>query len=519
MNETFQNKISGNSSDGLVLRMENISKSFAGVPALRTVRLDAFKGEVHVLMGENGAGKSTLMKILSGIYQKDDGSIYLDGKLIDIKSTKEAIGLGISMIHQELSPVRAMSVSENIFLGKEPCHRFFGVVNQKKQKELTEALFSEMDISINPNSKMDDLSVAQMQIVEIAKAVSYDSRIIIMDEPTSAITGKEVAKLFQIIRELKSKGISVIYISHKMDEIFQIADRITVMRDGQYIETRAAKDFDQDTLIRLMVGRTISELFPKVNSQKGEVALEVEGLTQKGRFRDISFKVRKGEVLGFAGLMGAGRSELMEAIFGLRKIDAGRIKVNGKEVKIKSPADAIRNKIALITEDRQLKGLNLKASLRDNITLVNLKKFTRFKQVLQLEKENITVDEEIKKLRIKTHNRNQIINTLSGGNQQKVVLSKWLLNDPEIIILDEPTRGIDIGAKAEIYRMIRQLAEQGKAIIMVSSELPEIIGLCDRVIVLYHGSISGEIDRGDFDQEKIISAAMGSKTNQFKLEN
>lgn len=481
---------------------------------MRSVRLAAFKGEVHVLMGENGAGKSTLMKILSGIYQKDEGNIYLDGRLIGIKSTKEAIQLGISMIHQELSPVRAMTVSENIFLGKEPCHSFFGVVNRKKQQELTEAIFMEMDISISPDSKMEDLSVAQMQMVEIAKAVSYDSRIIIMDEPTSAITGKEVAKLFRIIHELKSKGIAIIYISHKMDEIFQIADRITVMRDGQFIETRAAKDFNQETLIRLMVGRTISELFPKINSQKGEVALEVEDLTQKSKFRNISFKVRRGEVFGFAGLMGAGRSELMESVFGLRKVDAGRIKVNGKEVKIKSPADAIRNKIALITDDRQLKGLNLKASVKDNITIVNLRKFTRFKQVLQFEKENSITDDEIKKLRIRVHSRNQIVDTLSGGNQQKVVLSKWLLNDPEIIILDEPTRGIDIGAKAEIYEMIKNLAERGKAIILVSSELPEIIGLCDRVIVLYHGSISGEFERNQFNQEKIMNAAMGNMSNQ-----
>ncbi|MDE3057892.1 MAG: sugar ABC transporter ATP-binding protein [Bacteroidota bacterium] len=519
MNETLQNNSSRNNSVCAVLRMENISKSFAGVPALKSAQLEAAKGEVHVLMGENGAGKSTLMKILSGIYQKDEGSIFLDGKIADIKSTKEALQLGISMIHQELSPVRAMTVSENIFLGKEPCHRFFGVVNRKKQRELTEALFKEMDISINSDLKMEDLSVAQMQLVEIAKAVSYDSRIIIMDEPTSAITGKEVAKLFEIIEGLKSKGIAVIYISHKMDEIFQIADSITVLRDGQYIETRVAKDFDQDTLVRLMVGRTISELFPKINSQKGEVTLEVENLTQKGKFSSISFKVRKGEVLGFAGLMGAGRSEVMEALFGLSKIDSGRIKVNGKEVRIKSPADAIRNKIALITDDRQMKGLNLKASVRDNITLVNLKKFTRFSQMLQLEKENRTADEEIKKLRIKTHNRNQIVETLSGGNQQKVVLSKWLLNDPEIIILDEPTRGIDIRAKAEIYKIISVLAEQGKTIIMVSSELPEIIGMCDRVIVLYHGRINGEFNREQFDQEMIMNAAMGSAAKQSIIEN
>lgn len=496
-----------------VLRMENISKSFSGVLALDSVKLEVAKGEVHVLMGENGAGKSTLMKILSGIYQKDQGAIYLDEQPVNIRSAKESLQLGISMIHQELSPLRTMTVSENIFLGKEPCYRFLGVVNRKKQRELTLSLFRAMDISTSPDAIMGDLSIAEMQMVEIAKAVSYDSRIIIMDEPTSAITGKEVAKLFEIIESLKRKGISIIYISHKMDEIFRIADRITVMRDGRYIETRPAKEFDQDTLVKLMVGRAIGELFPKVNSTKGPFSIEVERLTQSGKFRDISFKVRKGEVLGFAGLMGAGRSEIMEAIFGLHPADTGSIKIDGKEVRIQSPADAIRYGLALITDDRQLKGLNLKGSVKDNITLLSLKKISRFKQVLQLEKENRVADEEIRRLRIKTRNRNQIVNTLSGGNQQKVILAKWLLNNPEIIILDEPTRGIDIGAKAEIYNIISQLAGQDKAIIVISSELPEILGICDRVVVIYNGRINGEFEQSEFDQEKIINAAMGSIGN------
>lgn len=493
--------------------MENISKSFSGVPALNSVKLEVAKGEVHVLMGENGAGKSTLMKILSGIYQKDQGEIYMDEKPVSIRNAKESLQLGISMIHQELSPLRTMTVSENIFLGKEPCYRFLGVVNRKKQRELTLSLFRDMDISTSPDAIMGDLSIAEMQMVEIAKAVSYDSRIIIMDEPTSAITGKEVAKLFEIIEGLKAKGISIIYISHKMDEIFRIADSITVLRDGRYIESRPAKQFDQNTLVKLMVGRTISELFPKVNSQKGQFSLEVDELTLKGKFRDISFKVRKGEVLGFAGLMGAGRSEIMEAIFGMRRADTGSVKINGKEVRIQSPADAIRCGIALITDDRQLKGLNLKGSVKDNITLLSLKKISRFKQVLNLEKENRIADEEIKRLRIKTRHRNQTVDTLSGGNQQKVILAKWLLNEPEIIILDEPTRGIDIGAKAEIYNIICQLVEKGKTVIVVSSELPEILGICDRVVVIYHGRISGEFERSEFNQEKIINAAMGSVRN------
>jgi inositol transport system ATP-binding protein len=498
------------SDNKYALRMENISKSFSGVPALNSVKLDVAKGEVHVLMGENGAGKSTLMKILSGIYQKDSGSIYIDEKPVEIKSAKEALQLGISMIHQELNPVRAMTISENIFLGKEPCYPFLGIVDRKKQRIMAKNFFSEMDILLNPDKIMGDLSVSEMQMVEIVKAVSYDSRIIIMDEPTSAITGKEVSKLFEIIKNLKSKGIAIIYISHKMEEIFRIADSITVLRDGQYIETRQAKEFDQDTLIRLMVGRSIDKLFPKVDAKKGSTTLEVHGLMLTGKFYNISFNVRKGEVLGFAGLMGAGRTEIMETIFGLRKSDAGEIIINGTKVSIQSPEDAIKNKIALISEDRQLKGLNLKASVKDNITLVGLKNFSRFKQVLLHEKETKAVDNEINKLHIKARHRKQIVNTLSGGNQQKVVLAKWLLNDPEIIILDEPTRGIDIGAKTEIYKIISQLAEQGKTIIMVSSELPEILGLCDRVIVLYHGLISGEFERSEFSQELIMNAAMGN---------
>lgn len=493
-----------------MLRMGDISKSFSGVAALNNVKLEVARGEVHALMGENGAGKSTLMKILSGIVQKDRGSICLNGKPADIKSPKAALDLGISMIHQELNPVRAMTVSENIFLGKEPCYRLTNVVNKKKQRELTLSLFSEMDIAIKPDAKMEELSVAEMQLVEIVKAVSYNSGIIIMDEPTSAITGREVAKLFEIIRSLKAKGIAIIYISHKMDEIFRISDTITVLRDGQYISTRPARELDHDTLVKLMVGREISELFPKVNSVKGEVSLEVDGLTKRGLFQDISFKARKGEVLGIAGLMGAGRTDVMETVFGLRRADAGSVRINGEEARIQSPADAIRRRIALITEDRQLKGLNLKASVKDNITLANLKKFCRFGQILQSKKENLAADAEIEKLRIKTRHRNQIVKTLSGGNQQKVVLAKWLLNDPEIIILDEPTRGIDIGAKAEIYKIIAQLAEQGKTIILISSEMPELLGLCDRIIVLYHGKISGEFDRDDFDQERILKAAMGN---------
>ncbi|HEV2327915.1 MAG TPA: sugar ABC transporter ATP-binding protein, partial [Verrucomicrobiae bacterium] len=420
------------STEDFLLKMEGISKAYSGVPALQDVRLEVRKGEVHALMGENGAGKSTLMKILSGIVQRDSGDIFLEDRRVEIRSPKEALDLGISMIHQELNPVRAMTVAENIYLGKEPCYPFTGVVNRRKQSDLTRELFREMDVAIDPDKTMANLSLAEMQLVEIVKAVSYRSRIIVMDEPTSAITGREVAKLFEIIRGLKARGIAIIYISHKMDEIFRISDTITVLRDGQYIETRPAAELDHDTLVKLMVGRKISEMFPKRNAApNGEVIFEVEGLTRRGLFENVSFKVKKGEVFGIAGLMGAGRSEVMETVFGLRRADAGTIKVHGRAVRIKSPADGIRNGIAFITEDRQMKGLNLKASVRDNVTLVNLRDFSRFGQFLQFRKENTVVDAEIERLRIKTWHRNQIVRTLSGGNQQKVVLAKWLLTQPD----------------------------------------------------------------------------------------
>jgi inositol transport system ATP-binding protein len=510
MNETNFITPARNPPVNSVLKMAGVSKSFSGVAALHNVHLEVAGGEVHALMGENGAGKSTLMKILSGIVQKDHGTICLGGQPVEIRSPRDALHLGVSMIHQELNPVRAMTVSDNIFLGKEPCHWRTNIINRKKQRELTQALFREMEVAVSPDARMGGLSVAEMQMVEIVKAVSYDARVIIMDEPTSAITGREVARLFAIIQGLKAKGIAIIYISHKMDEIFQIADTITVLRDGKYIDTRPARELDHDTLVKLMVGREISQMFPPLNPAKGTVSLEVTGLTKRGKFQDISFQARRGEVLGFSGLMGAGRTEIMETLFGLERADAGAIKVNGEPVGINSPAAAIRRGIALITEDRQMKGLNLKASVRDNITLVNLKSYCRFGQLLQFKKENQATNTEVARLRIKIRDRDQRTSTLSGGNQQKVVLAKWLLNNPGIIILDEPTRGIDVGAKAEIYKIIAHLAEQGKTIIMVSSELPEILGLCDRVIVLYQGRISGEFARRDFNPEDIIRAAMGN---------
>ncbi len=492
-----------------VLEMVNISKSFSGVKALDKVSLQIKQGEVHALMGENGAGKSTLMKILSGIYQKDRGDILLEGKAVEIPSPKEALDLGISMIHQELNPLYAMTVSENIFLGKEPCYGFTPILNRKKQRQLTEDLFKQLDIYLDPDARLQDLSVAQMQMVEIVKAVSWQSKIIIMDEPTSAITDTEVNKLFAIIKSLKEKGVSVIYISHKMDEIFRIADTITVLRDGQLIATQPARELDNPTLIKLMVGREITQLFPAEKKKGGETVLEVKRLTNE-MFQNISFSAHRGEVLGFAGLMGAGRTEVMETLFGLIPFTDGSIKINGKEVKIDSPKDAIGHGLALISEDRKLKGLNLKGSVKTNLTLPCLSSFSNALGVVKTEKENKFADREIKKFSIKAWSHHQIVNTLSGGNQQKVVLSKWLATGPQIIIFDEPTRGIDVGAKAEIYALIRELAKEGKTILLVSSEMPEIIGLCDRVIVLHEGTITRELQQSEVNQERIMEAAMGS---------
>lgn len=504
------NYINDIAEESFVLRMEGISKSFSGVKALNNVSLNIRPGEVHALMGENGAGKSTLMKILTGIHEKDTGSIFLRGSKVNIKNPREAINLGISMIHQELNHVSSMTVSENIFLGKEPCFTFLNIIDAKEQRKQTLTLFCEIDIDINPDAKMHDLSVAHMQMVEIVKAVSYNADIIIMDEPTSAITNKEVEKLFEIIRKIKSKGIAIIYISHKMDEVFRISDTLTILRDGQFVASQPAKDLDNEKLIKLMVGREITEIFPEINAQKGSVILKVEKLTKKGLFDDISFELHKGEILGLSGLMGAGRTEVCEAIFGMHTLDSGTIKINNREVNIKSPADAIKNKIALISEDRKLKGLNLKVSVKVNITLVTLKQFCAFGSVVSTEKENNFVDTAIKKFGIKTSGRNSIVDTLSGGNQQKIVLAKWLATNPDILILDEPTRGIDVGAKTEIYKIIRDLASQGKAILLISSELPEILGLCHRTLVLHQGKISAELQREDFSQEKIMEAAMGN---------
>lgn len=493
-------------SEQYILEMQNITKEFPGVKALDNIQLKVKKGTVHALMGENGAGKSTLMKIIFGIYTPNHGTIKYKGKELNVSSTKEALKNGISMIHQELSPVPHMTVAENIFLGREPLKGKFGWVNDKKMVEDARELFEKLDMKIDPTSKMKDLSIANMQMVEIATAVSYHADLIIMDEPTSAITEKEVEQLFDIIHSLKAKGVSIIYISHKMDEIFKICDEITVFRDGQYIGTKGAHELNQDTLIQMMVGREIKQVFHKEAAEIKEVVLKVNNLSKEGKFKNISFEVRKGEILGIAGLMGSGRTEVMESIFGIDPPDSGEIFIHGEKIKIKSPQDAIKRKLSLLTEDRKLTGAFLPISIRENMIISNIDHFSQLGYVNKKLVDE-TCKQQVERLNIKTPSIDQLIMNLSGGNQQKVLLARWLLNDPDILILDEPTRGVDVGAKSEIHKLMSKLAQEGKAIIMISSELPEVLGMSDRVIVMHEGSKKGELSRKEANQEKILEVA------------
>ncbi len=493
-----------------LLEMVGISKSFPGVRALDDVCLRVRAGSVHALIGENGAGKSTLMKVLNGMYRPDAGEIRLRGEPVQINGLKGALDLGISMIYQELNPIPAMTVAENIFVGREPVYGRSGIVNRRKMNADAKRLFETLGLDMNPSARLSNLSVAEMQMVEIAKAISFDSEIIVMDEPTSAITDREVEKLFEIIRTLKAANKAVIYISHKMNELFQIADEMTVMRDGRYIDTQPTDKLTTQSLISMMVGRRIDEMFPKEEVPLGETVLSVEGLSQDTRVRNVSFELRRGEILGIAGLMGAGRTELVETIFGIRKPSAGQIRIGGQPVTIASPRDAIRHRIALVSEDRKLMGLNLRASVKDNVSLINLARYCNLGGVVRARQEIDVVRRQIDRFKIKVSSYRQIVDTLSGGNQQKVVIAKWILADPEIIILDEPTRGIDVGAKSEIHKIMVALAREGKAIIMISSELPEVLGMSDRILVMHAGEVTGEYARADFSQEAVMASATGS---------
>ena len=496
-----------------LLDMKNISKTFGNVQALKGVSLDLYAGEVLALMGENGAGKSTLMNILSGSLQPTEGEIYLNGEKVVVPDPITAKKLGIAKIHQELQIVPELSVAENIFLGRWKTSAG-PAVDFKAMKDEAKVYLDMLDVHVDPSKKLKDLRIGEQQLVEIAKAISLNSKIIVMDEPTSAISEKEAEKLFTIIRRLRGEGKGIIYITHRMEEIFKIADRLTVMRDGQYIGTVKAAETSKDEIIRMMVGRDMSEQYPKDPTEKGEVALEVKNLTYTppmGSFRrslkNISLKVRHGEVLGIAGLAGAGRSEFFECLAGVHHGDTrGEIIIEGRPVTIKTPADAIRAGISFATEDRKGSGLVLQRSIGENMSLPLLKKFSSMFFMKHQEEKKVW-QEQMEALRVKAPSYKTLASSLSGGNQQKVVLARWLMTHPKILLLDEPTRGIDVGAKAEIYQLINNLAKQGMAIIVVSSELPEVIGISDRIVTVCEGELTGEFMQEDATQEKLLQSA------------
>ena len=488
-----------------ILRMTNISKSFAGVHALRGVQLDLRPGEVHALLGENGAGKSTLVKVITGVHQPDTGEIYLNDQRIHLADPREATQLGISAIYQELSMFPDLSIAENIFVGRRPIRKG-GLIDWRKMYRESEELLSSLGVHLNLKTKARNLSIAQQQMVEIARALSVNARILIMDEPTSALTLNEVAELFQIVRRLREKGTAIVFISHRLEELFEIADRVTVLRDGAYVDTRSMDGVTQDDLIRMMVGRTVTDLFPKQDVEAGEVVLRVKNLTRRGAFEDVSFELHKGEILGMAGLIGAGRTEVSQTLFGVTPAHAGTIEIEGQPLRITSPRQAMDYGLALVPEDRQHHGLVPPMDITDNVTLPNLTSFTRAGWLNKKEAQ-VAAFQAATQLQVKATTVWQKVRELSGGNQQKIVLAKWLSTHPRILILDEPTRGIDVGTKAEVHRLMSALAAEGIAILMISSELPEVLGMSDRILVMHEGKVTGLFDRSEATQEKIMLAA------------
>lgn len=493
-----------------LVQMRGISKAFSGNRVLENVEFEILPGEVHALMGENGAGKSTLMKILTGIYERDAGTVLVRGKEVHFKNTKEAEHTGIAVIHQELNIIPYLSVTENMFLGKELTIGKTGIIKYKEMKTKTREYLNLLGIDIDPDVEAGTLSVGQQQMIEIARAVAANTEVLIMDEPTAALTDREIHALFQVINSLREQGVGIVYISHRMDEIFEICDRISVLRDGQFIGTKAIPETNFDEIVKMMVGRQLGERFPERVPELGSTRLQVENLTSKGSFEGISFSVKQGEILGVAGLMGAGRTEIMETIFGYRSISSGKVLIDGKETNIKSPYEAIQHGIGFITEDRKNEGLVLGLSVRENFTLTNFSSVSN-KGVISAKKEEEFVEDLIQKLHVKTASQHLSVKSLSGGNQQKIVIGKWLGIQPKILILDEPTRGVDVGAKKEIYQLMNELTKQGVAIIMVSSELPEILGMSDRILVIHEGKVSATFSRNEADQEKIMQAATGGK--------
>ena len=492
--------------DDVLLRMVDITKEFPGVKALDKVHLEVKRGTVHALMGENGAGKSTLMKCLFGVYKKDSGQIFLEGKEVNFKTSKEALENGVAMVHQELNQALKRNVMDNLWLGRFP--KKGGLIDEHKMYVDTKALFEKLGIDVDPLRTMSTLPVSQRQMLEIAKAVSYNSKVIVFDEPTSSLTEKEVDHLFEIINMLRDQGCGIIYISHKMAEILRISDEITVMRDGTWIATEPAKEMTMERIIKLMVGRELGNQFPPKDNKPGDVALEVNNLTaQYSLLKDVSFTARKGEILGIAGLDGSGRTETLENIFGVATRKSGTIKLNGKECKNRNSGESIKNGFALLTEERRATGIFSILNIRENTVISNLNKYKNKFHLLVNKDMAKDTQEYIDKLRTKTPTQETQIRSLSGGNQQKVILARWLLTEPEVLLLDEPTRGIDVGAKYEIYQLIIDLAKQDKVVIMVSSEMPELLGVCDRILVMSGGRLAGEVDAKTTTQEEIMTLA------------
>lgn len=492
--------------DNVLLEMKNITKTFPGVKALDNVSLTVKRGTVHALMGENGAGKSTLMKCLFGMYSKDGGEIFLNGKKVDFKNSKEALENGVAMVHQELNQALKRNVMDNIWLGRYPKKGPF--VSETKMYKDTMRVFEELDIKVNPKTIMSTMPVAQRQMVEIAKAVSYDASVIVFDEPTSSLTEEEVVHLFKIINMLRDRGCGIIYISHKMEEILKISDEVTIMRDGTWVATEPAKDLTMDHIIRLMVGRTLEKRFPEKDKEIGEEFLEVKDLSgMYSNLRDVSFSLKKGEILGIAGLDGSGRTEVLETLFGVATRSKGEITLHGKKIRNKNSRDSIKNGFALLTEERRATGIFSILNIRENTVISSLDNYKVAKLFLSNKKMKEKTDWSIKAMRIKTPSQETKIRSLSGGNQQKVILGRWLLSNPEVLLLDEPTRGIDVGAKYEIYQLIIELAKEGKGVIMVSSEMPELLGVCDRILVMSGGRLAGEVDATTATQEEIMTLA------------
>jgi len=491
------------SEEEYILEATNIVKEFPGVHALKGVDLKVKNGEILGLVGENGAGKSTLMKCILGIHPVTSGEIKFDGTQLKKFSTSDALNMGISMIQQELSPIEHRPIMENIWIGREPKNKL-GLVDHQKMYEKTKELLSRIGMDDDPKMLVRDLTVAKQQMVEIGKAISYDAKLIIMDEPTSALSGNEIAELFSIMRKLKEEGKSIIYISHKLDEIYEITDRVVILRDGEFIGSEEIDKITIDKMIEMMVGREVNELFPKIKCEICDVKLKVERLSSGKEFQDISFDVREGEILGVAGLVGSGRTALIETIFGMRKSTAGKVFIDGQEVKIKSPADAIANGMAFLTEDRRLNGIFPMLSVKLNIIVANMNNLVNKTGLLSNKLIGMKTLEYIKAIQIKTPSPEQLVMNLSGGNQQKVLVGRWLMTSPEILFLDEPTRGIDVGTKAEIHRLITELAGQGKSIVMVSSELPEILGMSDRVVVLCQGRLTGILENNEELSQEIV---------------